>query len=252
MSIYMQLLLFAIPGCLIYYGLYYGTPNLVKRGVPLLYAFWSWLWVPVLLLVPIALFLVIVWEGVPFTMEAMIERFRLQPLTTKDWLIVGGGVVATIVLDQLLEPIGKFFAKVKGFRPPNYLPAPFNPLEKFTLPPKHFFGEELQGNWKLLFLFIPLHILAMFSEEIMWRGFLLPIQISMFGDFAWVINGLLWAWIVHACLKWHFIGMLPSMLIAPFVAQWTGSTWAAFFVHAVPNSLLWFILLAGILQKRKD
>jgi membrane protease YdiL (CAAX protease family) len=123
-------------------------------------------------------------------------------------------------------------------------------LKKFTFPPKEFFAVELCGNWRLLLIFIPLHILAMFSEEIMWRGYILPLQEISFGNWAWVVNGILWAWIVHAALKWHFVGMLPSMLIAPYIAQQTGSTWASFAVHALGNSPLWILLLIGVIQPK--
>ncbi|RXJ04388.1 CPBP family intramembrane metalloprotease [Anaerobacillus alkaliphilus] len=252
MEIWLHFLLFAIPGFLIYYGLYYLTPKLVKKGVPLIFAFWSCLWIPVIALLPLAISLADVIDGMELSRSAVVERFHLHPLRGSDWLWVGGAVIATILLDQLLEPIGKYFARKKAFAPPPYLPAPFNPLHKFTFPPHDFFGVKLAGNWKLLLLFIPLHLVAMFSEEMMWRGFLLPLQVAIFGDLAWVLNGLLWAWIVHACLKWHFVGMLPSMLIAPFIAQLTGSTLASFFVHAIPNSLLWIILLLGIIQKKDN
>jgi len=119
------------------------------------------------------------------------------------------------------------------------------------LPPSEFFGVTLYGNWKMITIFIPLHLFAMFSEEIMWRGFFLPIQQEIFGNWAWIVNGLLWAWVVHACLKWHFINMLPSMLIAPWIAQCTSSTWASFATHAIGNSLLWILLLAGVIKKAK-
>jgi len=108
-------------------------------------------------------------------------------------------------------------------------------------------GTPLQGNWRLFFLFILLHIIAMFSEELMWRGFILPLQEGLFGEFAWLVNGLMWAWLVHAGLKWHFIGMLPGMLIAPWVARYTGNTFAAFIVHAGGNSILWILLFLGVL-----
>ncbi|WP_369128054.1 CPBP family glutamic-type intramembrane protease [Lysinibacillus sp. CNPSo 3705] len=103
----------------------------------------------------------------------------------------------------------------------------------------------------MITIFIPLHLFAMLSEEIMWRGFFLPIQQEIFGNWAWVVNGLLWAWVIHACLKWHFINMLPSMLIAPWITQFTHSTWASFVTHSVGNSLLWILLVAGIIKKTK-
>lgn len=248
MAIAFQFLIFGITGFLLYYGVYYGTPRLVKKGVPLIYAFWFFLWFPVIALLPASLLFYHL-EGNVWAIDELINRFRFHPLTGSDWLWVGAAIILTILFDQLLEPFGKIFAKNRLFAPPSYLPAPFNPLKKMELPPAEFFGVKLYRNWKPLFIFIPFHLLAMFSEELMWRGFFLPIQEGMFGEWAWVINGLLWAWLVHACLKWHFISMLPSMLIAPLIAQYTGSTWASFAVHSIGNSVLWMLLVYGIIKK---
>jgi membrane protease YdiL (CAAX protease family) len=249
MPIIAQLFIFVITGLLLYVGIYYLTPFLIKKGVPLIYSFWFCLWLPVMMLFPVSV-LTYHLEGNAWTLRSVSERFRFHTLGTSDWLWVVGAIVLTITFDQLLEPLGKFFAKIPFLAPPGYLPAPFNPLKKMDLPPFEFFGVPLYKNWVLIIVFIPLHLFAMFSEEIMWRGLILPAQVEMFGDWAWILNGLLWAWIVHACLKWHFINMLPSMLIAPWIAQFTGSTWASFAVHAIGNSLLWVLLIAGILKNR--
>jgi len=249
--IWLQLCIFGSVGFLIYYGIYYGTPKLTAKGVPLLYAFWFNLWWPVLLLLPLSLCFAIFIDGVNPSLQSIAERFRLNPISNSDWGWIASAVVLTIVFDQLLEPIGKLFAKVTWLQPPRYLPSPFNPLQKIKLPFKEFFGAKLKGNWILLCMFIPIHIIAMFSEEMMWRGYFLPIQESIFGSYAWIINGLMWAWLVHACFKWHFISMLPGMLIAPLIAQYTESTWASFMTHAIPNSLLWIFLLLGVIHKSK-
>ena len=238
-------------GLLIYLGIFYGVPVLMKKGVPVIYSFFGFLWVPVLLLFPLSLYLFATMEGGAITVNAVAERFRFNPIQGRDWLWVGSAVLLTAFSDQALEPIGKYFARKKSFAPPAYLPAPFNPLKKFSIPPREFFGVQLKGNWKLLIIFVLLHFFAMFSEEIMWRGYLLPLQEIIFGSWAWVFNGLLWAWLVHAVLKWHFIGMVPGMLVAPLIAQHTQSTWASLIVHAVPNSLLWVLLLAGVLGTGK-
>lgn len=250
MTFWFQILIFGLTGLIIYIAVFFVVPRLVSSGVNLIVAFFGALWLPALALLPLSLHFFVTLEGGSLTTSAIIERFRLHPIKTGDlwWILLA--VVITVVADQLFEPLGKIFARKKPFAPPAYLPAPFNPLRKMALPPQEFFGLALPGNWKLLLVFVPVHTLAMFSEEMMWRGYFLPLQEMMFGGFAWVVNGLLWAWLVHAVLKWHFIGMLPGMLVAPFIAQLTQSTWAAFIVHAVPNSLLWFLLLWGILTKK--
>ncbi|MEB2282117.1 CPBP family intramembrane metalloprotease [Lysinibacillus xylanilyticus] len=80
----------------------------------------------------------------------------------------------------------------------------------------------------MITIFIPLHLFAMLSEELMWRGFFLPIQQDIFGNWAWVVNGLLWAWGYSCLSEVAFYHMLPSMLIASWITQFTHSTWASF------------------------
>jgi len=252
LSLCLQFVIFGMTGLSIYLGIFYGVPILAKRGAPVIYSFFGFLWTPVILLLPLSLYFFATMEGGVITADAVAERFRFHPIRGWDWFWVGGAVLLTAFADQVLEPLGKYFAKKKAFAPPDYLPAPFNPLKQFTIPPREFFGVQLKGNWKLLIIFVVLHLMAMFSEEIMWRGYLLPLQEHMFGELAWVLNGLLWAWLVHAVLKWHFMGMLPGMLLAPLIAQYTQSTWASFIVHAVPNSFLWILLLYGVLGPDSD
>lgn len=249
MLIWLQIVIFGITGFLIYIGVYFIVPKRIENGHSLIKSFFGSLWLPVFLLTPTAMILYVCLEDGILSLESITSRFRLTAITGSDWYWVFGAIILTVVSDQLLAPIGKKLARIKLLSPPNYLPGPFNPLREFSIPLKEFFGVRLAGNWKFLFIFILLHLAAMLSEEIMWRGFLLPLQENMFGNFAWVINGLLWAWLVHAILKWHFIGMLPGMLAAPLVAQMTGSTWSAVIAHVIPNSILWILLLWGVINK---
>ena len=242
-------LTFLLTGVVIYLGIYIVTPKLIKKGIPKVYAFWLSLWLPIFLLTPIALIHYRFIEQGGFTWDSIQDRFLLNPVEGINYLWIVLAIIGTIVLEELLQPISRYFAKKQLLAPPDYLPAPFNPLKKFTFPPETFFDVKLQGNYKLLMVFIPLHLLAMVSEEIMWRGYILPMQIEIFGSLAWVVNGLMWAYLVHLCLKWHFVAMLPGMLVVPFIAQMMNSTIAAFYVHAIPNMLLWIILWIGIRGK---
>ncbi len=85
------------------------------------------------------------------------------------------------------------------------------------------------------------------GEEFVWRGYILPRQELSLGRWAWLVNGLLWAFVVHAVLKWQYVGMLPSMLLAPWLAQKTKNTWASFLVHFGGNLLVVVLLVPGIL-----
>jgi hypothetical protein len=86
MSILLQILLFAIPGLIIYYGLFYGTPKFVRKGIPLIYSFWFWLWAPVLLLLPLSLGLYHFLEGGTLTIDGVSQRFRLQSISRAAYL----------------------------------------------------------------------------------------------------------------------------------------------------------------------
>jgi membrane protease YdiL (CAAX protease family) len=243
----LQLAIFATVGLLVYLGIYYGVPLLLKRNIPLIIAFFFFLWLPIIPLLPTSMLFFALFKDGEMSIVSIMQRFRLVPIQPRDWLWVAGAVLVTAVADEALKPVGQYLARKRFFAPPDFLPAPFHPLKEFAMPPQEFLGAPLRGNWTLLLVFIPLHLLAMFSEEMMWRGYLLPLQEAMFGNWAWVLNGILWAWLVHALLKWHVIGMLPGMLAAPFIAQHTQSTWASLLAHGVPNALLWVVLLLGVL-----
>lgn len=141
MALWEQLLLFGIPGLVLFCGFHYWTPKLTNKGVPLILSFWFFLWMPVIILLPLSILLY--WLGGGSMIFADFkERFHLVSFSSTDWLWVVGAVIFTIVADQLLEPVGKYFARLRYFSPPSYLPAPFNPLKKFEIPPNKFFWRN--------------------------------------------------------------------------------------------------------------
>jgi|GEM_PF-4994890 len=75
MSYLVQLLIFGITGSLVYYGVYYGTPLFIKKGVPLIYAFWFFLWFPVMSLFPVSLLLYHL-EGNTWTWQNILDHYQ--------------------------------------------------------------------------------------------------------------------------------------------------------------------------------
>ena len=243
--LWLALIYFGIPGAVLYYGCYGGVQLLHGTGVSLLAAFMAFTWIPTLALIPVVLILY-QREGDRISPSGFRERFRLSPIEGKMWFWVLGALAVNVMADAALHGTGKWLASMPAFAPPDYLPGLFNPLVKM-FPVTDLFGTPLRGNWWILAAWIPLHTLAMFGEELMWRGYILPRQEVSYKRYAWLVNGLLWAFILHACLKWQYIGMLPGMLIVPLVAQKTRSTWASVFVHVLSNAPIWVILLLGVL-----
>jgi hypothetical protein len=246
MPVWLSLALFGIPGAFIYWGMYEGVPALVKIGVPLFVAF-ALLSLPgaVLLVASLVAYRL---EGHAWRWLEFKERFRFHAIKGRDWLWVIGILVICIASDAILDGIGKYLARMPFFAPPAYLPAPFNPLAEIRLPMTEFLGAPFKGNWVILALWVPLNLVSMLGEEFMWRGYALPRQELRHGKWAWLVNGLLWAYFIHACMKWHYLGMLPSMLLTPWLAQKLKNTTASVIVHVVGNAVLfWLFLLVGVL-----
>jgi len=175
-------------------------------------------------------------------------RFRLKAIERKDLFWIIGGITIVIFFDFVVgEPIAKWMAEYRIFKPPSYFPPIFHPLKDRSLPMESLLGVHLKGNWWLIIITIPIHTLAMISEEFMWRGYILPRQEEKYGKYAWIINGLLWAYLVHGFMKWNYISFLPSMLITPLIAQKTRNTWVSLLVHAIPNTFLWILLTVSVL-----
>ena len=111
-SLWESVLLFGIPGLALYLGLYYGIPIFHRMGLPEIFLFPFFLWVPLISLLPVSLIL--------FKREKRLQadlnlkrRFRLKKLTKKDWLWVIGGIIFVAIFDfVLMEPISIWMAAI--------------------------------------------------------------------------------------------------------------------------------------------
>lgn len=246
-SLWQSILFFGIPGLLLYLGLVYGIPILKSYGFPDIFLFPFFLWLPLIPLLPASLAL--------FRREqkyqpdlTLKERFRLKKITKKDWLWVVGGILFVLIFDfVIMEPVSKWMASIPLFSAPDHFPILFHPLKEITFPLTSFLGVPLYGNWLFLIVMIVLHTIALIAEEFMWRGYLLPRQEKRHGKYAWLVNGLLWGYLLHFFMKWNFISFLPGMLITPFIAQRRKNTWVSLMIHGIPNTILWILILTGVL-----
>ena len=58
-----------------------------------------------------------------------------------------------------------------------------------------------------------------------------------------MVNGLPWNLVVHAVPKWQYIGVMPSMLLTPWLAQKLRNTWPGIIAHGLANGLLVLIVV---------
>jgi membrane protease YdiL (CAAX protease family) len=242
-----SILLFGIPGLALFFGTYYGIPLFKRMGLPDIFLFPFFMWLPIIPLLPISIIL--------FNREkrnqadlTLKERFRLNRITKTDWIWIISGILFVLLFDfVIMNPISKWMATIPLFSPPDHFPIILNPLKEIKLPLTELLGVSLKGNWMFLIITIILHSTAMIAEEFMWRGYILPRQEKIYGKSAWLANGLLWGYLVHFGMKWNFISFLPSMLVTPFIAQKTKNTWVSLLIHGIPNTILWILILTGIL-----
>ena len=249
MSFWHSLVLFGVPGVIVYVNIYYAVPYLVSVGVPPVVCFPPLLMLPVL--IPAA-WVLYKREGNKMSWVELKARFRLYPIKGKDWLWIAAILLCAQTADVGfgfigLDRIGRWLATLPLFEPPAVLPAFLDPRIELTFPFSDFLGVPLRGNWGVLLWWLVLLFPSNLGEELLWRGYVLPRQELNFGKWAWLINGLLWAFVVHAVLKWQYIGMLPSMLLTPWLAQKLKNTWASFVVHFGGNLLIVALLVPGIL-----
>ena len=94
----------------------------------------------------------------------------------------------------------------------------------------------------LLFVFV----INIFSEELWWRGYILPRQELKHGKVAWVINGVLWSFF-HIYKWWAVPFMLLRQWMIPFVAQRTKNTTPVILIHFVSNGISVFLSIIPLL-----
>lgn len=237
---------FGLPGLAMLVGVQWVNPRLVANGVPLIWSFLPLLYGPILV-VGLAALVAYRRDGHPWTWPAFAERMRLTRMGRREWLWALGGLLVVMVAEAALEPSIRWLAGFPLFDPPSALPALVDPFQPLVLPPKEFMGEALPGNWWVPAVYAIALFVNIAGEEIAWRGYLLPRQERAHGRWAWLVNGLLWIFVLHAALRWIYIGLVPTGLLTPYIAQRTRNTWTAVIIHGAGNVVFLFLVVLGVL-----
>ncbi len=161
------LVLFGIPGIIVYLNIYLGVPFLVGLGVPLIICFPPLLLSPVLLPASLVLYKR---EGNEISWTRLKERYRLNPIRGRQWLWVAGVFLCAQTFDIGfafigLDSVGRWLARFPLFAPPPYLPAFMDPRVELEVPFAEFLGAPLAGNWGILWWWLGLMMLSNLGEE---------------------------------------------------------------------------------------
>lgn len=106
--------------------------------------------------------------------------------------------------------------------------------------------DALVGNWAFLLMFLLVSIFTM-SEEVIFRGILLPKMRGVFGRTDWIANGFLFAF-YHLDNPWGWPGYIVySTLTYALPARLFRSTWFSMAVHFSQAFFFLFLVLGLVL-----
>ncbi|HEY42803.1 MAG TPA: CPBP family intramembrane metalloprotease [Anaerolineae bacterium] len=212
MRFWQSLLFFMIPGLYGLFAQYVLLPSIVRLGISEENAYNA-----VHLTVFIGLFLATILalrvEGWPLRWTSIKERLRIKRMDSTAWKWTLPFLVLYLVLGFLLNMLAQFVYEQLGFWPPDA-------------------DIPLTNIPYLLIVFVA----NIFSEELWWRGYILPRQELEHGKSAWIVNGVLWS-LFHLFKWWAVPFMLVKHWMLPFVVQRTKNTTPAIVIHFVSNGI---------------
>ncbi len=160
-------------------------------------------------------------EGNSFDLYSFKRRFRLTSLDRQAWKWTIGGIITQIMLSLVATVLAVQVYDLLNFTPPDIFPP---------------------GSIKNISLMVFVLFMNVISEELWWRGYVLPRQEAQYGRITWAIHGVLWAFF-HAFKWWAVPFMIITTWIVPLIAQRTKSTTPGIIIHFVLNGL--GILISG-------
>ncbi len=185
-------------------------------------------------------------EGHPFTWMALKSRFRLARMHPGDWGWALGLIMLSLLAYFGLAFTGDWVRSVPFLAPRQAWPAEFGPGGPSQLVPGEFMGLQLVGQWWIIPVYFLGWFLNIFGEEFWFRGYLLPRQELAFGDWAWLVNGLMFTG-NHLWQPWIMIAILPISLLLVYIVQRRRNTWIGIIQHGAVNFSLLFYLAAGVI-----
>jgi membrane protease YdiL (CAAX protease family) len=213
----LSVLLFGLPGLILWAVTSVLVPRLVTRGWEPLAA---WFAAGMLFLGPLlAAALVGAWIAQPVpTVAGTLEHLRVRRMTARDWRVAAFALVITLAAMAALQALN---TRVWPQLPPH---PPF-----LTVRP---LGS---GQYYLLALWLPFFAANIIGEELWWRGFIQPRQEPIFRNGTWIVQGLL-----HGALHFSFgLGVLfilwPVVFSIPWAVQRTRNTSVGMVIHAGVN-----------------
>jgi len=107
-------------------------------------------------------------------------------------------------------------------------------------------GPLADANHWILLIWVPMYLLNIFGEELLWHGWLLPGQERVFGRFAWIPAGLGWILFHVPFGLGTAVLFAPFLLIETYAVRRTHNLWIGVWLHAVFNATGILATLIGL------
>ena len=212
MKLWQSLLFFLLPGLYGVFGFYVLLPMLVRWGMPEEYAYGTQMLSVFLLLILVAI-IGLRSDGWSLNWATMRDRLRIKGMDATAWKWTLVFLFLSLLLAFLFNTLGQIVFDQIGFVPPD--------------------ADIPLTNIPFMIVVLIFNIM---SEEILWRGYILPRQELQHGKWAFLVNGILWAFF-HLFKWWAVPLMLLRNWIVPLVAQRTKNTIPGIVMHFISNGI---------------
>lgn len=222
LKLWQSLFFFLIPGIYGLIAMEFIFPFLVNLGMKEEGAF-NAVYLSVFLGLLLITWIALKVEGWDFHWEPIKERLRIKKMDAAAWKVTLVFMFVYLLLGLAFNILSQFiYGRV------NFL-IPYADIPLTNIP---------------LYLFI--FLINIISEEVLWRGYILPRQELTHGKYAWIVNGVLWS-LFHISKWWAIPFMVLRQWMIPFVAQRTRNTTPALVIHFVSNGISVLLSIIPIL-----
>lgn len=202
----------------------------MNNGVPQWLIYYTGVSLPMLMGVLLSVFLYKSEMRRGICKSTFSERFRIKPLTGKDWLWTVGLILFWFITFMLINGL------IKNVLPrPSYLLYPEG--THYGLP---IAGNYLLAGWMIIFLFLNIA-----GEELFWRGYMLPRLEVKYGGKAWLVNGILWS-LFHLPMYFLMPAIAPGCIMLAYVVQKRKNTSIGMIGHLALNSVDIIVLVLAV------
>lgn len=162
-------------------------------------------------------------EARSFGESTLKERFRLDPISGKSWLW-------TALLCLVLYASYQQFAPVVIWSQEYFPSPPKSWVLMQNEDPTYFM--EVKYSWWVFSGYLLFSIVRTFGTEFWFRGYILPRQEIAFGNWTWLLHGILYT-LFYVFMPWNLIGIFIPALAIAFVAQRVKNTWPGIIAQMV-------------------